>query len=302
VQEIFLLLTLVQGCGFPVTSPARRAGLVISADSLARHLSDPDVVVVHLEMMSDERYRGGHVPGARLADPHRFVAATNGASFELPPIARLDSLIESLGIGNNSRVVLYGDPGHLGRVFLALEYAGLAGRVAVLDGGLTAWRAGSRPVETTSAPPRRATFTPRPDASIVIGTDELRRRLGDRRLALIDARNTAEYSGGEVLGGTRGGHLAGARLIDWSLTFEDASAVARENRESRLASDAVLRRLFTDARVTSDRELVVYCTIGMRAAHLYFVARYLGYNPRIYDGSIEVWSRANLPLTTGDRP
>jgi 3-mercaptopyruvate sulfurtransferase SseA len=44
---------------------------------------------------------------------------------------------------------------------------------------------------------------------------------------------------------------------------------------------------------------VVYCTVGMRASHMYFVLRYLGYDPKFYDGSINDWNRRHYPLATG---
>ena len=301
MQEIFLLLAVAQGCGMPVATPARRVELVVAAESLARHLEEPGLVVLHLDMMQ-AGYRAAHIPGARWADPHRFIAATpDGTSFELPPVATLDSLVESLGISNDSRVVLYGEAGHLARVFLALEYLGLAGHVAVLNGGLEAWRAAGRQTANGIPPVPRGSFTPRPDPRLVIGTDELRSRVGDRNLALVDARSPGEYAGTDA-GEHRRGHLPGARLLDWSRTFARPD-VAEHTGDSPLVADAQLRALFREAGFEPGRDLVLYCTVGIRAAHLYFVARYLGYNPRIYDGSIEAWSRrADLPLKTGERP
>jgi thiosulfate/3-mercaptopyruvate sulfurtransferase len=291
-----------QGCGMPAPAPARRPELVLAPGALARRLAEPGLVVLHLDMERDG-FRAAHIPGARWVDPHAFMVTTaDSINFELPPVAALDSLIEAVGISDDSRVVLYGEPGHLARVFLALEYAGLGGRVAVLDGGLTAWRAAGHATTAQAEPVRRGAFTPRPAPDIVIDTAALRARLGDRRLALVDARSAEEYDGRQVMGGTRAGHLPGARLLDWSRTFVDPAAANRAE-DAALVGDAALRRLFHDAGAASDRDLVLYCTIGLRAAHLYFVARYLGYNPRLYDGSIEAWSRRpDLPLHTGERP
>lgn len=294
MQEIFLLMVVAQGCGMPVATPARRAELVVSAESLARHVREPNLVVLNTDMMPDD-FRRAHIPGARWADAHHFAPdGPDGTSFELPAVSVLDSLIESLGIANDSRVVLYGDADHIGRVFLALEYAGLAGRVAILDGGLAAWRAAGQPTTAATAPPRRRAFEPHPTPGIVIGTDELQGHLRDRRLVLIDARSPAEYRGTDAGHRERRGHIPGAVSLDWARTFAGPD---------KLASDVELRRLFRDAHVTADRDLVIYCTVGMRAAHLFFIARYLGYQPRIYDGSIQAWSRrADLPLKTGDQP
>jgi len=45
--------------------------------------------------------------------------------------------------------------------------------------------------------------------------------------------------------------------------------------------------------------LVSYCMVGMRASVTYFVARHLGYDARMYDGSIEDWTNKKLPARTG---
>ena len=64
-----------------------------------------------------------------------------------------------------------------------------------------------------------------------------------------------------------------------------------------------LREIFENAGYRDGKQLVTYCTIGLRASHLYFVARYLGLQPRIYDGSMSEWSRkTELPVATGTAP
>ncbi len=295
---------LAAQCAMPMEVTPRRELRVTAAD-LAARLAEPNLVVLHVSMSRGE-YERGHVPGARWTDAHGWLADRDGLVWEVPPVARLDTLIEALGIGDDSRVVLYGDVGHLGRVFLALEVAGLAGRVAVFDGGLAAWREAGQRVETAAAPARQGRFTPRPRADLVVDAAWMRERLGGRRIRIVDARSPAEYAGTAREDLPRTGHIPGARLLEWTRSFRSPRATHDgdgDPGDGRLAEEATLRRLFQGVGAEAGRPVVIYCTIGMRAAHLYYVARYLGYDARLYDGSMQDWSgRADHPITRGERP
>ena len=61
-----------------------------------------------------------------------------------------------------------------------------------------------------------------------------------------------------------------------------------------------IRRLYTDAGITENEVVVTYCQTGVQAAHSYFTLKYLGYTPRMYDGSFVEWSaQENTPVETG---
>ena len=63
--------------------------------------------------------------------------------------------------------------------------------------------------------------------------------------------------------------------------------------------DAELRKKFDAIGASAGTPLVSYCMVGMRASVTYFVARHLGYDARMYDGSIEDWTHKKLPAKTG---
>ena len=198
--------------------------------------------------------------------------------------------------------MLYGDAWHTGLVFWTLEYLGLADRVAVLDGGLGRWRAEGRPLVTGIAPPAsRGRFAPRPRPDLLATADWIRERLDSRRVVLIDGRSAAEYAGTARENLPRTGHIPGARHLDWSTTFTRPAAARDSSVASPLVPADKLVGLFQAAGAAPGAELVLYCTVGLRASHLYFVARYLGYTARVYDGSWSDWSRrAELPITKGE--
>ena len=61
------------------------------------------------------------------------------------------------------------------------------------------------------------------------------------------------------------------------------------------------RYLLNAASVKRGDSITTYCHIGQQASLLYFVARYLGYDAHVYDGSFEDWSqRSELPVVKSD--
>jgi thiosulfate/3-mercaptopyruvate sulfurtransferase len=267
--------------------PTPRPDVVVSTPWLAAHLRDSGLVILHVE--SDPApYRAGHIPGARLADAMAFSAGDH----DLPSDEAMTTLVEELGISNASRVVLYGETWHVGWMYVALDRLGHGRRTALLDGGLPQWRAEGRPVETGAGPAvARGRFTPGPE-DIVATTDWLRGRLGSRRVAVLDVRSREEYLEG---------HLPTARHLDWTRVFTRPDS-ALHNTASLFVSTDQLDAMFRAAGAAPGKELVIYCTVGLRASLMYVVAKRLGYAPRFYDGSWSAWSGAGQPTVTGAEP
>lgn len=272
-------------------APRPNHELLVSTEQLATRLDDPRTVVLHVGR-EPAGYEAGHVPGARFLPLGAIVTERDGVPNELPPVAHLDSVFEAAGVSDASRVVLYGDLGGLaaGRAFFTLEYLGHRD-VALLDGGLETWKAEGRPVSAEAPTPARGTLTPRPRPEIVVSADWVARRLNDPRVALIDARPPAEFTGTEPGGGiTRPGHIPGAANVFWR------DALVSQERPV-LRDPAALRTAFQAAGAGPGTTVVTYCRSGVQASHAYFVSRYLGYDTKMYDGSYLDWSaRATLPV------
>jgi len=84
------------------------ANMLVQTDWLAAHLSDKNLVILHVGA-DRTTYEGGHIPGARFLRLSDIAVTRNGIPNELPPVADLKATFEKLGIGDRSRVVLYGD-------------------------------------------------------------------------------------------------------------------------------------------------------------------------------------------------
>lgn len=282
-------------------SAAPGDSMLVSAEWLAAHRTDPGLVILHVSMDQNE-YAREHVSGARWVDPHRLIR--NGPpGTEIPAIEAIDSVLESLGLTDQSRIVFYGDTWMAPRIFLALEYAGLGDRTALLDGGLRAYRAARGLVSNETPVWSRGSLTTRAHPEILVEAGWLAEHLKDAGVALTDGRSPGEYAATDLSERLpRPGHIPGAMNLPWEQTFTDGPA-ALEGVPSKLKPRAELRRLFENAGYRDGKQLVTYCTIGLRAGHLYFVARYLGLRPRIYDGSMSEWSRkTELPVVAGATP
>jgi thiosulfate/3-mercaptopyruvate sulfurtransferase len=273
--------------------PKAHEEMRVSAAELAKLLDHKDVVVLHVGR-DRASYDAGHVPGARYLPLGAIVVEENGIPNELPPVAQLDSVFESVGVSDDSRVVLYGDLGGLAaaRACFTLDYLGHA-RVGLLDGGLDVWKAEGHPVSTeASATVARGSFTPRPQGERVVTAGWVNAHLKDPKVVLIDARPPAEYSGAEAGGGVdRPGHIPGARNLFWR-------TLLASDQDPQLRSHDVLRGLFEGAGAEMGKTIVTYCRTGVQASFDYYVARYLGYDDvKMYDGSFIDWSRRNeLPV------
>ncbi len=269
--------------------------LLVSAGWLAANARSPRVVVLHIARDQAD-YNQGHIPGARFIQAPKLWTTT-GPGVELPTVAYLDSLFESVGVSTNSRVILYGEAWTTPRAFLALDYLGLGDQAAILDGGLAAWKALGQPVSTEAVTSAAGTIDPKPRGDMVVDAAWIEQHLNDPKVALVDGRSPEEYAGSvDVERLPRYGHIPGAKNLPWDQTYSDGAG-ALNGLQSNLVDAKRLAALMTAAGVTDAKQIVTYCTVGLRASHLYFIARLLGHHPKIYDGSIRDWSPRNeLPL------
>jgi len=294
---IVTALLAVAGCRVrPAPQPASQGmdgAFVVSTDWLAANRGDRDLVLIHV--VQDSAYTGEQIPGSRTLWYRRFVKANGTVGTELPPVDSLRALLERVGVSTRSRVVVYAaDVPMATRLLFTLDYLG-HDRMAFLDGGLRKWKRENRAVTTDVVVPTAARFTPKVRESLVTNADWLTDRLDKPGISLIDTRTVAEFTGNAVRGGLPStGHLAGARLLEWEWMFSD-------DDHSVLRPRAELERLFAE-RVRPGDQVVTYCWVGYRGSATYFIARHLGYDVKLYDGSFQDWMQRKLPVRTGEAP
>jgi thiosulfate/3-mercaptopyruvate sulfurtransferase len=295
----FLLtaLTLMLGLLVPVqgAGPKLRPEMLVTTGWLAENLSEPDVIVLCIDS-TPEFYTKGHIPGARQIKLEDIAVTRDGIPTELPPVEALKHVFEAAGVSNSSRVVLYGERLNLfaARAYFTLDYLGVAARVAILDGGLEKWTAERRPLSKEVPQAKTATLVVSPRPEILVDTKAMR-ELSQKKpgsVTLVDARPTKEFTGEQLSEDVaKAGHIPGAKGLFWMDML-----VSRQN--PILKPEAELRRMYSEANARAEQPLVTYCRTGMQAAFDYFVAKYLGYDPSMYDGSFYEWSKKDLPAET----
>ena len=270
---------------------AASSGLLVSPSEVAAQLEDPTVVVIAVGDRPDD-FEAGHIPGARFVHYRQIASDADGLLSELPPVEELRRVFANAGIGDRSKVIVYGSPMPATRLFFTLEYFGHP-NVRVLNGGLNAWKQSGGAIETGAARNvAAASLTPKPQPDRVVSADWIMERVSSPKMTLLDARPDAEFTGTD--GGMNGmhvkGHLPDAQQLVWS-TLLDSSG--------RFLPDAELKKKYDAIGAAKGTPLVSYCMVGMRASVTYFVARHLGYDARMYDGSIVDWGRRKLPTVMG---
>jgi thiosulfate/3-mercaptopyruvate sulfurtransferase len=283
----------------PAANPASsaREPMLVTVDWLGEHLNDPSLVLLQIGEKKD--YDKGHIPGAQFLE-YESISTPHGQGLmlELPPVEQLVSVFERLGVSNRSRIILYFGTNWVTpttRVYWTLDYLGLGDRTSILNGGLVAWQASHHPVSTEARQAPKGSITPAPRKEIVADADWVSSHLNKPTITIIDARTHEFYNGSQSDGNPRSGHIPGAS----NLSYLDV--IDQDN--NKIKSADALKDLFRAAGLKPGNTMVSYCHIGQRATVLYFTARMLGYDAKMYDGSWEDWShRTNLPIVTGESP
>jgi len=295
MKRLCLTFTLILLIGLPIAVNAQSLkpndSFIVTTDWLAKHLNDESLVL--LQIGEKEEYIASHIPRAQ------FIQLTDistprgqGLTLELPSVEQLKNTFEKLGVSDNSRIVLYFGKDWVtptARVFMTLDYLGFGNQTSILDGGFPAWRAEGKPVTAEVSEPKKGTLTPHPNPKLVVDAAWVKENLSNPQVRILDARAPQFYTGAEQGRMPRGGHIPNARSIPFSSLVEDPT--------NKFKAASALRQLFDQADVKPTSSVATYCHIGQQASLLYFVARYLGYDAHVYDGSFEEWSnRPELPV------
>jgi thiosulfate/3-mercaptopyruvate sulfurtransferase len=266
--------------------------MLVTGDWLAAHFKDPDVVMLAVGQKSE--FDRGHIPGSQFLDTNSIALRATPErpnSLELPPMAGLAATFSQLGVSNSSRIVLYMTKDYLSpqtRVYWTLDAMGLGARTSLLDGGFPEWQREGRPVTMEPSVAKPGKLSPCPQNDVLADLDFVKSNLRRAGVEIVDARTPNFYSGETPGRNMRAGHIPGAVSVPFASLVDE---------QTRFLSTGELRKKFEAAGVKPGDRVVSYCHIGQQATVVYFVARYLGFDARLYDGSFEEWSRrAELPV------
>ena len=273
---------------------------LVDAKWVAEHLSDPAIRILECSVdlapgstapeSMRKQWVDGHIPNSDYVDLIDDLSdPTSELRFTMPTPARFAAAMESLGVGEGTKVVLYDRRFTMWatRVWWMLKYCGFD-NCAVLDGGWKSWQLANLPIDTNPAPSRpKATFVVNLRPYLFADLERMEEALGDGT-CVINALSPGNHDGSEADYG-RPGHLPGASNV-YALHLLDRTT------QCYLPLDQ-LEVLFADMTAGKD-SIVTYCGGGIAATSDAFVLNaLLGYNNvAVYDGSLSEW------LLDADRP
>ncbi len=275
---------------------------LVSTEWLAAELGAPDLRIIDATIFMPGSGRDGraeyeaeHIPGAVFLDLEEVVDSSNPAPHMLPPEHKFASRMQTLGLRDGSRFVVYDNSPvrSAARAWWMLKTFG-AHYVAILDGGLQKWKAEGRPVESGKVHVRHGHFTPLFEADAVADKNYVGSILGSGDHEIVDARGPARFAGEEPepRPGLASGHIPGSRNLHYSLLY---------NEDGTMKRGEALRSAFEQAGVDLARPMVTTCGSGVTAAILALAAHLLGKSDvKLYDGSWSEWGAdPATPKATG---
>ena len=275
------------------TEPLEEMDTLVSAEWLMDHLGDPDLVVLDATVLVEQdgtgnfiskngraNYEAGHIPTAGFVDLVGDVSDPDSPlQFGMPTPERFAAAMGELGVGDDSRVVLYDSMGSswAARVWWMLRWIGFD-RAALLDGGLNAWTAagGELSAEPVARTPRSLSVNLRPE--LIADQEEVRASIHDGAVSLVDSMPAVHYRG-EWTMYERPGHIPGAVNVPVTSLFDEAGQFRRDDELSELFG--------------GDREArtITYCGGGIAASADAFALTRLGFNDvAVYAASLEEWT------------
>jgi thiosulfate/3-mercaptopyruvate sulfurtransferase len=264
---------------------------LVSTQWLEAELGAPDLRVVDATLFlpgmgRDARaeHEAAHIPGAVYFDIDEIADRDNPVPHMLPPAHKFASRMQTLGIGDGNRIIVYDNsPLHTSaRAWFMLRAYG-AHYVAILDGGMQKWTAEKRPLESVAQPHRHGHFTALLDQGAVADKAFVRGVIGTGSHVIADARATPRFTGeaAEPRPGLASGHIIGARSLPQGEFFR---------ADNSFKQGAELRATFDAAGVDLAKPLVTTCGSGVTACVILFGAHLLGKEDvKLYDGSWSEW-------------
>ena len=248
---------------------------LVDAAWVEEHLGEEDLVLG--DVRGPNAHQRGHLPGSIplvLGSPPPLATRETVQEFAVEVQRRLGRH----GVTGHERLVLY-DRGDCVGAAASQQAALVAGhpQVAVLAGGIAAWPG---ELEQGAVELQKTKTQLEPQLEAVPTWEELRERLDDPELTILDVRSEDEFHGrGGYPCDPRQGHIPGAKHLEVERLFAEPG---------RPHEPWGIREL---TGLPEGVAIVAYCHSGSRSTLAALALRSAGYDARNYPGSWHEWSR-----------
>ncbi len=267
-----------------VISSGVKAQDVISVKELLKEIKAKSVVVVSARKAAD--YSKSHIPGA-VNIYHKDLYKDGPVESMIKSPAELAKIFGEKGLTTDGKIVVYDEASgkYSGRLYWILKYMG-AKDVKVLDGNLKGWKMARRPVTNKPSKVTAATFTPVVNAAVLCNMKDVQAAVNNKSVVILDVRADNEFKGQDEKTKLRKGHIPSAINIEFKQVLTE---------KGLLKSKEELTKLFADAGITADKQVILYCASSVRAGIVYMaLTTALDYkNVKVYDGAFNEWSASS---------
>lgn len=271
------------GSGDQETYP--NAQLLVDVAWVKQNQKDEKTIIIDAR---SKGYEQGHIPGAIHLTSNKLNDPTNPVQGFLVNEEEFTEVVQQAGVNADSTIVVYDEGNGMGatRLFYAFEYYGLKNQVKLLNGGFTAWLTAEEDVSTDEVTLPQGNFVAKVQSDLISTAEHIQQNLENEKYVFLDVRSIDEFTGKDLRGNLRGGHIPGAVNQEWSLAIDQNTddGVPKFKSYQQLSAD------FEKLGLKKDITVVPYCQTNIRGAHTYFVLRLLGYEDiRPYEGSWAEW-------------
>ena len=245
---------------------------LISAKETAKIMNDDNVILVSTRKASD--YTKVHIKDAVNIDILSLCEPGDIKGVLKSP-EEISKELGAKGINKDKKIIIYDNGKNInaGRLYWILEYLGFKD-VKILDGHMKAWRAARKPVTKYATKITPVTCSPSLNKDIIVDYDYVKANLNNPKVIIVDVQSQKEFDEG---------HIPNAKI------FEHKIIIIEEN--GTLKSPEEISKLLTEAGITPDKEIILYCATSARAGIVFMaMVSMLDYpNVKIYDGAYNEW-------------
>ena len=280
---------------------AQKNDAILNTDQVRQAIANGAIV---WDVRDEKSFLEGHIPGAiNIGDVGNVLRDPNKEDYI--PTDKIQKIFNDAGLSIDRDVVVYGARGNPYAYFglYTINYFG-GKRAQVYHDGFDGWKSAGLPIQKerqTSAP---VSVTLVPQTQLVVSNEEMLKLAQSKSVQILDVRTADEFSGKDVRA-IRGGHIPNSVNIPYEDNWQDPATAIKlgkkqvsDNSGMALKNQADLKKLYSN--LDPDKETVVYCQSGVRAAETAVVLKNLGFKKvKVYDSAWLGWGN-NLKAPVAD--